>query len=239
MSFVSRSLHAPLKLWSFKVQWWFYPVFSTLKDHNLVPWQKLKNLRQPFVAMNMMNKCTKFQKDSPSSLKVKFNPLSAIEHSEMADFVYNFVKKPYASEQLRWHIWPTFPLNFFMKFSQMPLYFVYTMVQKNDQKLKLRGSCLKSYIDDTRPLFRAAAFNTTLRYVIVHTILPPNPVILWREPDGKPTWLPLNFGYHDVMCTLPSFWLAQLPPGHQIVLIGRSETNQTYISFLFDTWTQP
>ena len=27
----------------------------------------------------------------------------------MADFVYNFVKKPYTSKQLRWHIWPTFP----------------------------------------------------------------------------------------------------------------------------------
>ena len=29
----------------------------------------------------------------------------------------------------------------------------------------------------------------------------PSPVISWIEPDGKTKWLPLNFGYHDVMCT--------------------------------------
>ena len=53
--------------------------------------------------MSMMNKCAKFHKDSPSGKKVKFNQPSAIELSETADFVYNFVKKPYvyASEQLR------------------------------------------------------------------------------------------------------------------------------------------
>ena len=68
------------------------PRFSTLKDHNLVPRQDFKNLRQHFVAMNMRNKCAKFHKDSPSDKKVKFNPLpSAIELSETADFVYNFV----------------------------------------------------------------------------------------------------------------------------------------------------
>ena len=41
-------------------------------------------------------------------------------------------------------------------------------------------------------------------YVIVHIILPPSPVILWIELGGKPKWLPLNSGYHDVMCTAPS-----------------------------------
>ena len=48
----------------------------------------------------------------------------------------------YASEQLRWHIWPTFPLNFFMKFSQkMPLYFFNTMVQKSQKwpKTQIKG----------------------------------------------------------------------------------------------------
>ena len=35
-----------------------------------------------------MNKCAKFQKDSPSD---KFNLPSAIELSETAAFVYNFV----------------------------------------------------------------------------------------------------------------------------------------------------
>ena len=54
--------------------------------------------------MNMMNKCAKFYKDIPSSKKVKFNLARAVELSETAVFVYNFVQKPYASEQLRWHI---------------------------------------------------------------------------------------------------------------------------------------
>ena len=44
-----------------------------------------------FVAMNMMNKCAKFHKDSPSDKKVKLNLPSAIELSETAVFVYNFV----------------------------------------------------------------------------------------------------------------------------------------------------
>ena len=39
-------------------------------------------------------------------------------------------------------------------------------------------------------------------YVIVHTIVPPRPVILWIELGGKPKWLPLNSGYHDVMRTV-------------------------------------
>ena len=39
------------------------------------------------------------------------------------------------------------------------------------------------------------------KYVIVNTKLPPSPVILWIELGGKPKWLPLNFGYHDVMHT--------------------------------------
>ena len=69
----------------------FTPFFSTLKDHNWVPWQKLKNLRHPFVARSMLNKCAKFHGDSPSSKKVKFILPSAIELSETADFVYNFV----------------------------------------------------------------------------------------------------------------------------------------------------
>ena len=39
----------------------------------------------------MMNKCAKFHKDSPSDKIVKSNLLSAIELSETAVFVYNFV----------------------------------------------------------------------------------------------------------------------------------------------------
>ena len=41
--------------------------------------------------MNMMNKCAKFHKDSPSGKKVKINLPSAIELSETAEIVYNFV----------------------------------------------------------------------------------------------------------------------------------------------------
>ena len=40
-------------------------------------------------------------------------------------------------------------------------------------------------------------------YVIIHSISPPSPVILLIELGGKPKWLPLNFGYHDVMRTGP------------------------------------
>ena len=41
--------------------------------------------------MNMMNKCAKFHMDSPSGKKVKFKLARAIELSETAVFVYNFV----------------------------------------------------------------------------------------------------------------------------------------------------
>ena len=42
-------------------------------------------------------------------------------------------------------------------------------------------------------------------YIIVHTILGGSPVILWISLGGKPKWLPLKFGYHDVMRTSPIF----------------------------------
>ena len=41
--------------------------------------------------MNMIYKCAKFHKDSPSDKKVKFNLLSVIEVLETDDCVYNFV----------------------------------------------------------------------------------------------------------------------------------------------------
>ena len=70
----------------------FLPRFSTFKDHNYVPGQKLKILRQVLVARSILNKCAKFHGDSPSSLNVKFNLPSAIELSETTGFVYNFVR---------------------------------------------------------------------------------------------------------------------------------------------------
>ena len=41
--------------------------------------------------MNMVNKGTKFHKDSPRGKKVKFNLARAIKLSETAVIVYNFV----------------------------------------------------------------------------------------------------------------------------------------------------
>ena len=38
-------------------------------------------------------------------------------------------------------------------------------------------------------------------YVIVHTTLPPSPVILWINLGGRPKWLPLKFWYLDLMRT--------------------------------------
>ena len=38
--------------------------------------------------MNMMNKCAKFHKDSPSDKKVKLNLPSVIDHLETAVFVW-------------------------------------------------------------------------------------------------------------------------------------------------------
>ena len=47
----------------------------------------------------MINKCAKFHRDSPRGKKVKFNLARAIELSETAVFVYNFVLKPYNKKQ--------------------------------------------------------------------------------------------------------------------------------------------
>ena len=55
-------------------------------------------------------------------------------------------------------------------------------------------------------MFDAQHITVTLQWglcecVIVHTILPSTPVILWIELGGKPKWLPLNFEYHNGMRT--------------------------------------
>ena len=68
----------------------FTPFFRLWKTITKSLGKNYKNLRQYFVAMNMMNKCAKFHKDIPSGKKVKFNLPSAIELSKTADFVYNF-----------------------------------------------------------------------------------------------------------------------------------------------------
>ena len=40
-------------------------------------------------------------------------------------------------------------------------------------------------------------------YTILHTVCAIQSVILWIELGGKPKWLPLNFGYLEVMRTDP------------------------------------
>ena len=96
--------------------------------------------------MNMMNKCAKFHKDSPSDKKVKFNLARAIELSETAVFVVQpcietLCKAPNFVGTFD-HL---FLLNFFMKVSQkMPLYVFYTMVQKSQKwpKTQIKGGVL-------------------------------------------------------------------------------------------------
>ena len=131
----------------------------------------------------MMNKCAKFHEHSPYGEKVKFNLPSAIELSETADFVYNFVLKPYAIEQLPWLIWPTFPLNFFMKFSQkMPLNFFYTTVQKSQKTTKnpnQGGSCLKR--TGQRQAWRQRRSVRTLKLLHVHV----HDHFMFRSENGQ------------------------------------------------------
>ena len=59
-----------------------------------------------------------------------------------------------------------------------------------------------AFTDEVTPVTNVPKWSLC-EYVIVHTNLLPCPVILWLEMDRKLKWLPLNFGYHDVMRTSP------------------------------------
>ena len=94
--------------------------------------------------MNMLNKCAKFHKDSPSGKKVKFNLARAIELLEAAVFVYNLYRNLKQASNFGGTFDQLFLWIFFMKFSQkMPLYLFYTMVQKSQKwplaKTKIKG----------------------------------------------------------------------------------------------------
>ena len=100
------------------------------------------NLRQPFVAMNMMNKCAKFHKDSPSGKKVKFNLPSGIELSETGVLCTTLYRNPMqasnfggAFDQLFLGI---FLCNFHRRCLSTPS-IPWCKKVKNDQKLKSRG----------------------------------------------------------------------------------------------------
>ena len=60
-------------------------------------------------------------------------------------------------------------------------------------------------------------------YVIAHTILGGSPVILWISLGGKTKWLPLKFGYHDVMRTSPIIILFYLLFGSRVRTIPNVE----------------
>ena len=72
----------------------------------------------------------------------------------------------------------------------MPPYVFYTIVQKSQKwpktQIKGGGSCLNGVCAHNYYSWREM---TT------------QPVILCPEPGSKSKWLPLNFGYHDIMCT--------------------------------------
>ena len=77
--------------------------------------------------------------------------------------------------------------------------------EKNEKKQSKRPA--EPIIDNTT--HSGACANTSS---FTRTNLPPSPVILWIELGGKPKWLQLKFGYHDVMRVSPitlTFWHAQ------------------------------
>ena len=136
----------------------FTPFFRLWKTITKCLDQQLNNLRQRFVAMNMMNKCAKFHKDSPSGKKVKFNLARAIELSEtfgrfgvqlcietlckrttsvahLTNFSFEFVYEIFNFQRRC------------LSISSIP----WCKKVKNDQKLKSRGggSCLKVPTNDS------------------------------------------------------------------------------------------
>ena len=125
------------------------PRFFDLKDHNYVPSQKLKNLRQHVVAINMMNKCAKFHKDRPSDKKVKLNLPSAIELSETAVLCTTLCRNPKQLSNFggtfdQLFLW-IFLWNFHkrcLSISSIP----WCKKVKNDQKLKSRVGLLRTKI---------------------------------------------------------------------------------------------
>ena len=65
------------------------------------------------------------------------------------------------------------------------------------------------------------------RTLIVHTIVPPSPVILWIEQGGKPKWLPLNFGYHDTMRAAPNQSVVSIPSTTRESSLGDASLGQS------------
>ena len=91
--------------------------------------------------MNMMSKCAKFHKDSPSGKKVKFNLPSKIENFRDGRFCVLLCIETLCKRATSVAHSTNFSFEF-LKFSQkMPLYFFYTMVQKSQKwtKTQIQG----------------------------------------------------------------------------------------------------
>ena len=74
--------------------------------------------------------------------KVKFDEVRCLFSTLCAALM---VQKPFTREQLRWHIWPTFPLNYFVVFTEVASTFSILLCKKvkNDQNFKARGGVLQ------------------------------------------------------------------------------------------------
>ena len=66
---------------------------------------------------------------------------------------------------------------------------------------------------DIKPRFTQMGPVDIKHKATVHTKLPPSPLISWTEFGGKLTWLPLNFGYHDLMRKAPIALQTSSSPG--------------------------
>ena len=88
--------------------------------------------------MNMMNKCAKFHKDSPSDKKVKFNLPSVIELSETSRFCVQLCIETLCKRATSVAHLTNLSFEFFTKFSQkMPLYFFYRLLYHGAKKSKM------------------------------------------------------------------------------------------------------
>ena len=116
-----------------------FPRFSALRDHKA----KIinKKLRQRFVAMNMMNKCAKFHKDSPSDKKLHSISRVRLNFGDGRFCVQLSIKTLWKRATSVAHL-TNFSFEFFMKLSQkMLLNVFYTMVQKSQKwpKTQIKG----------------------------------------------------------------------------------------------------
>ena len=136
--------------------------------------------------MNMINKCAKFHKDSPSGQKVK---LSSISRERL-----NFRRRPFLCTTLYRNLMQAsnfggtldqlFLCIFFMKFSQkMPLYLFYTMVLKSQKwpKTQIKGGpALVYFVFPDQCIARSSVENEIREK-------PPGP---WQYDQINNKWLP-------------------------------------------------